>query len=845
MGQQLVHPSLLAMVAGTMVRFCSGRSTVDIPGHGPIPLYHYHSGVGRLGCLAAIEATKTVLLGGLRGDGWRRSGIGKAHWREGRSSMAATPGSGASTDRVHSGAPAQSDPIMSRLPNDPGLSSLRRAVRAAIVIPAAFAFAKLVIGDLQVTTFVAFGCFALLVMADFGGPRRARAAAYVMSGLAGAALVTLGTLSSPVAWVGALLMLLVGFGIQLAGVFGSYVAAAQTALLLSFVLAVSVPAPAGAVGPRLLGWLSAAAVSTLSGVFIWPRFERLHLRSKAAEACRALARFIASQHHRQHGGELTHDQEAAWAAVEAVRGQYAATPKRPAGPARRDRAFVELLTELERALDFTSHPFRLQRAPVHPCIAEGDQLASAVVRTLEASADVLTGGAPPDLQVLDRARLAHRQALDGWAADALRTGTPPDEVLAGLDADHKLRVVSYLALAVGTNATIAAGGQVGDGVSLPAGTPRVGRMRPLIRIVRTIRTHLSPTSGVLHQSLRVGVGLALAVLLARLLRLDHAFWVVLGTLSVLRSNAFGTGRTTLEALAGTVIGFTAGALFTLLVGATSLVLWIALPAAVFLATYAASAISFIVGQAAFTLLVIILFNLISPVGWRVGLVRVEDIAAGVVVSVAVGLLLWPRGARGELVAAVGGLYRSVAAYLAGAFDCVLERGSLEDVSVGRRAAVRARDRVGEAFDQFLHERGTKPLDPEMAAMLVAAGAHAIIVGDLLALIAQMGYRVHDPSDATRALRVQTQLMLASFLRLADRLDGTPSALLSGARVSDEALREVALSCLRTWGGNPDGGRSALAAVIAGEWLQQLGDLTAGLEFPVARAVEAVHLPWWR
>lgn len=124
------------------------------------------------------------------------------------------------------------------------------------------------------------------------------------------------------------------------------------------------------------------------------------------------------------------------------------------------------------------------------------------------------------------------------------------------------------------------------------------------------------------------------------MRLDHAFWVVLGTLSVLRSNAFGTGRTTVEALTGTVAGLAVG---TLVAGATSPVTWAALPIVVFLATYSASAIGLIVSQAAFTVLVIMLFNLISPVGWRLGLVRVEDVAVGAAISVVACLLLWPRG----------------------------------------------------------------------------------------------------------------------------------------------------------------------------------------------------------
>ena len=59
-------------------------------------------------------------------------------------------------------------------------------------------------------------------------------------------------------------------------------------------------------------------------------------------------------------------------------------------------------------------------------------------------------------------------------------------------------------------------------------------------------------------------------------------------------------------------------------------------------------ISFVAGQAAFTLLVVILFNIIEPVGWRVGLTRIEDVAIGCGVSIGVGLLFWPRGATAAL-----------------------------------------------------------------------------------------------------------------------------------------------------------------------------------------------------
>lgn len=467
------------------------------------------------------------------------------------------------------------------------------------------------------------------------------------------------------------------------------------------------------------------------------------------------------------------------------------------------------------------------------------------MQTLDGSANVLSGGAPPDLLALDRVRLAHRQALDLWAADALRHGTPPEDVLAGLDADHWLRVVAYLALAIGSNAVIAAGGRVADQLRLPAGAPRQGWTRLPIRIARTIRTHLVPTSSVLHQSLRVGVGLALAVFLARELALSHGFWVVLGTLSVLRSNALATGQTTIEALIGTAVGFGVGALFMVAVSATSVVLWVALPIAVFLATYAASAIGFIVGQAAFTILVMILFNLLSPVGWRVGLVRIEDVALGIGISFVVGLLLWPRGARSELVTSVADLYRAAAVFLSSCLNRILDADAAEDPGRVRRVAEQARNRAGEAFDIFLNERGAKQLDPQTAAILVDAGTQTILAGDLLTVVVDMGYRSQDSFGAVTTLRTQTQVLVARFLELADRLQGTTSGLLSGAGVSDDALHDAALSALRHGQSDPGSTRTAMAVVIAGEWIQHLGELTASLETPVSKAVEAAHVPWWR
>jgi hypothetical protein len=67
--------------------------------------------------------------------------------------------------------------------------------------------------------------------------------------------------------------------------------------------------------------------------------------------------------------------------------------------------------------------------------------------------------------------------------------------------------------------------------------------------------------------------------------------------------------------------------------------WLILPFLVFGSTYAATAVGLIAGQAAFTLFAVVLFCILLPQQTQTGLVRLEDIAIGGAVSLAVGALL--------------------------------------------------------------------------------------------------------------------------------------------------------------------------------------------------------------
>src|SRR5258706_2985079 len=81
--------------------------------------------------------------------------------------------------------------------------ALKSAARAAVVMPLVFAFAYTVIGRPQTSIFAAFGCFATLVLVEFGGRPRERLLSHVGLAVVGVVFITLRTLCSRTPWLAA------------------------------------------------------------------------------------------------------------------------------------------------------------------------------------------------------------------------------------------------------------------------------------------------------------------------------------------------------------------------------------------------------------------------------------------------------------------------------------------------------------------------------------------------------------------------------------------------------------------------------------------------------------------
>jgi hypothetical protein len=147
-------------------------------------------------------------------------------------------------------------------------------------------------------------------------------------------------------------------------------------------------------------------------------------------------------------------------------------------------------------------------------------------------------------------------------------------------------------------------------------------------------------------------------------------------------------------------------------------LWVLLPLAVLVSGVAPSMISFAAGQAGFTVVVVILFNIIEPTGWKVGLTRIEDVAIGCGVSIVVGLLFWPRGAMAALGRALSDAFVMSSGYLADAVNRLTTTADRVDITPGQRASHAAYLRLDDAFRQFLAERGAKVVPVQVVANLV-------------------------------------------------------------------------------------------------------------------------------
>ncbi len=701
-----------------------------------------------------------------------------------------------------------------------------RAVRAVVVVCGLFALTSQAIGNLQMATFAAFGGFATLVLAAFGGTRREKLLAHTALALAGSALLTIGTIVSSSTVLAALVTVPVTFGVFFAGIAGPNAASGVTAALLAYILPAASLGTIGMVPDRLAGWWLASLAGTAAVLLLSPPLDENALRSDASR----LAAAVADELDSALAGEATENQLAATLEVKlGLLARFTTTPFRPTGLATTDQALANVVELLEWCTALAGDAIR-ERADLGAAEPDTRRLLSTAIQVLRDSAVLLAGGnARPDVDLLDRCQADAVAGIDGRrpAGDGSRE--------AAQAAFHAHAIaVGVLAVAIETLVTA----RVVDPAWLEArrrrwytglGSTAAARAAHRVSsVVSAAHTHASVRSVWFVNSLRGAVALAAAVAVADVGSLQHGFWVVLGTLSVLRTNAASTGATALRALAGTAVGFVVGGALLLAIGAGSTALWVVLPVAVCVAAYAPGTAPFVVGQAAFTVVVAILFNLLAPVGWKVGVVRIEDVALGCLVSVAVGILFWPRGVAAVVGDDLADAYRCGADYLRQAVDWAAGlRGSEPD---GGLPTAEAGERLDEALRGFLAEQGTKHISRHDLWRLIGGSLRLRLTARA---ISQLPGDASSIAAVRESLERRTDTLATWYEQLAALVD----------RPDHSTVRELQPPALAPIA--PDRGPRSDYGIWLCEYLSHLSEHLAELVEPAGLVAKIRRRPWWR
>jgi uncharacterized membrane protein YccC len=715
-----------------------------------------------------------------------------------------------------------------------------RALSAMVIMPGLLALCLEVIGNAQMTFFAVFASFGTLVMTSFGGGKRDKAVAHFRLAVVGCVALTIGSVVSGSVWLAAIVTVPVAFAIFFAGVAGPNAATGVTPALLAYVLPVASAGGLSLIPWRLAGWLLASAVGTAAVLLFAPRSAGDQLRAAAAASAAAQAHHLEAA---VAGTATMADLEASIAAEHNLTNTFSAAPFRPTGLVTADQALGSVVHLLEwctgLTVDAMGGHLDLSMA------SEPDRRVLAEAATALRSVDALLSGRPADfdLEPIWEARTAS-------AVHMLRLTGDQATLRSQVGYAFHAQVIGLAASAAAAEAIIAAGRTSrkvmaqerrrwvrGVTHGLIGGQPP--RIRWPARIGDLIAADATTRSVWFRNSARGAIALAGAVAIARVTNVQHGFWVVLGTLSVLRTSASATGATALRAVGGSLVGFVIGAALLIGIGASQPALWAALPIAVLVAGYTPGTAPFAAGQAAFTVTVVVLFNLLRPAGWRVGLVRIEDVAIGCAVSAIVGILFWPRGAASVMGDNLADALRSGADYLTESARCAVDLGKRH--AAHATAAVGAGIRLDDAVRGYLTDQGSKRIAKEDLWTLVMAAQRVSLTAHSLASLPVRKPAQRRPASAGTLLGPQCRDLAAFYHRIAEQV-GPPAH-------GQQAVTEIAPPAALAAPKSGQDGNGACDYDPDTLWvrmhLEQLGSHAAGLSGPAARLAALRRTAWWR
>ncbi len=644
------------------------------------------------------------------------------------------------------------------LRRDPGLAATRRAVRIAVAASIGFLACRYGLGEPTVAVYAVFGVLGFGVFSDISGTPAQRTRTILCCALAGVVLVSVGTLLAVNTWAATAGVLVAGVMVALLALGGPRSAGVVIGLHLLYILPSFPPFTPVELPLRLLGLAIGTGLLALADRFLLPPASPRPFARRAAAAARTLGAHLDAL---PVGGDALARarRDSAWAAGR-LRLVVVPVDERPTGPGAADRGLTHLAAALRALHGRVEALEELAPAavsgPPGPDPEAPRALLGAIAASLHEVADALDGRhTPPGLEGLDAARTAFT-ARRLRALALLRPGEEAvrraETAVAVSQVAEEQRIVVLATHAVllprkPVPASASPGEDPGDGPFWYAGAPG------LLLWWRRLRCHLTVRSVYLQNALRLGAGLALARLVAGELDVAHGFWVLLATLTLMRTSTASTRAALPPAVLGTTIGGALAVGLVLLVGPHPVATAALVPVVVVVAVASGRIAGAVASQACFTLVVAVLFAQLAPPTWELGPERVLDVLLGAVIGLVVGAAVWPAGGHGEVrrtaarcLSDAAELVDGTTDWLAGAVPRRLVAQRLSTMAVGLA-------RYEATYTQFRSERGpTRGRDLDW--LVVLGVVHRVSRGARSALAEPPG-----PDDA------------APWPDLADRLRG--------------------------------------------------------------------------
>lgn len=603
--------------------------------------------------------------------------------------------------------------------------ALRRAARVAVVVPVMLVALSLVPWLENVELFGAFACLVMLLFADFGGPLRGRFLAYLATTATGIPILIGGILLGQTIAGAAIVMFVVAMALGLAAVLRGRLAAAQSTLLLATVLAVTSASPADLV-PAVAAWTIGGLTAAVTAVVLWPARPSRGLAGSLSKIYVTAAAAIRARWVARDAESVTASLAEFDEYLRDLRDRYDGNLLRPAGLTTNDRSLaqlVDLATRLRGYLNWRD--LTANDAEPQPSLASADSaLAGIIANELDrVSEDLRSGKTTVSPERIRVARDAHLDKVLDWS-DAHRGDLPGRTIRRHLDDAFPLRL-SSISTELASASLAADAGFRDRTLDWELDPAREGIGERLTR-------NLSWESPWFRNALRAAIALSISVGVAKALGLEHSFWIVLGTLTALRFDALGTGRTALQALFGTTVGVTLGAALIVLIGDNTAAWWALLPIALFACAFTPGTFSLATGQAGFSLAVIVLFSLMFPATLATAELRLLDVAIGLAVSLLISAVMWPRGVVATLHRRMTEAMTAASDHLLMAIDYIVggavDLHMLEDSNL---RAARALDRAEEAYDLSLAQRPPKTVPMQKWFRVALAANHINVAAHIL------------------------------------------------------------------------------------------------------------------